>query len=726
MLAKRSFLTFQLAFIRMPFPRFKLGVYSTSVLALLGLASYSVYQGTPPRDQVVLGVMLQGLTQLHYQPEKLDDQFSQRVFDLYLKRVDVNKQLLLAPEVAALRQYQTKIDDELRGSSHEFLDATSQLLSKRMLEVQAIYRQILAKPFDFTVQENWETDPAKAVYAASAAAQREQWRKMLKYQTLARLSEMMDDEVNKKDKPLAAAKVSASPGTISSRPRTAVEMETEARKRVLKYYDDAFADQLKNDSNDRLADFADVIANSYDPHTNYFAPIARDNFDIQMSGRLEGTGAQLIEDEGHLKVTDIVAGSASSRQGELKVGDIILRVAQGAAEPVSVEGMRFDKAVKLIRGPKGTEVRLTVRKPDGATLVIPIIRDVVVIEETYAQSALVKQSGRTYGYIHLPGFYADFSGKGGRSSAVDVKNELAKLSKENVAGVVLDLRYNGGGSLRDAVDMGGLFVPTGPMVQVKTSRGPAEPVADTDPQVQYAGPLVVLVNKYSASASEILAAAMQDYRRAVVMGSTTYGKGTVQQVFDLDNAVSPQANALKPLGSLKLTIQKFYRVNGGSTQFKGVVPDITLPDALTSFAKGEQESEYPLPWDEIMPAVYQPANTLPASIAKLRAASAARVAISPSFRLITDGAARATERRKQTALSLNLAAYRTLQQQARTANKQQTAAQNAIAVLDVTALAADARPAADSVAAKRAARFLKPLRRDAALAEAVAVIGDEL
>jgi carboxyl-terminal processing protease len=710
----------------MQFPRFKLGLYTTSVLALLGLASYSVYQGTPPRDQVVLGVMLQGLTQLHYQPEKLDDQFSQRVFDLYLKRVDVNKQLLLAPEVAQLGQFKTKIDDELKGGSHEFLDATSQVLAKRTLEIQTLYRQILAKPFDFTVQEAWETDPAKATYAADAAAQREQWRKMLKYQTLARLSELMDDEANKKDKPLAATKVGASPATTSERVRTPVELEAEARKRVLKYYDDAFADQLQNDANDRLAEFADVIANTYDPHTNYLAPIARDNFDIAMSGRLEGTGAQLQEDEGHLKVTDIVAGSASSRQGELKVGDIILRVAQGAAEPVSVEGMRFEKAVKLIRGPKGTEVRLTVRKPDGATLVIPIIRDVVVIEETYAQSALIKQDGKNYGYIHLPGFYADFGGKGGRSSAADVKAELAKLSKENVAGVVLDLRYNGGGSLRDAVDMGGLFVPTGPMVQVKTSAGRAQAIADTDPQVQYAGPLVVLVNKYSASASEILAAAMQDYHRAIIMGSTTYGKGTVQQVFDLDNAVSPEVAALKPLGSLKLTIQKFYRVNGGSTQFKGVVPDIALPDALASFAKGEQESEYPLLWDEIAPAAYQPTNTLPA-VAKLRAASAARVAASAGFRLITESSQRATERRKQTSLSLNLAAYRTQQEQARAINKQQTAAQNALAVLDVAQLSADARGASsDSTLAKRTARFLKPLRKDAALAEAVAVIKDEL
>ncbi|MCI1186234.1 carboxy terminal-processing peptidase [Hymenobacter sp. DH14] len=711
----------------MAFPRFKLGLYSTSVLALLGLASYSVYQGPPSRDQVVLGIMLTGLNQLHYQPEKLDDQFSQRVFDLYLKRIDNNKQFLLAPEVAQLGQFKTRIDDELRGGTHEFLDAASQLMGKRTLELRALYREVLAKPFDFTVAESWETDPTKATYANTPAEQREQWRKMLKYQTMARLSELMDDEAKKKDKPLAATKVGASPATTSTAARTPAQLEAEARKRVLKYYDEAFADLLQDDANDRLATFANVIANTYDPHTDYFAPIVREQFDITMSGRLEGTGAQLIEEDGHLKVTDIVPGSASFRQGELKVGDVILRVAQGAAEPVSVEGMRFDKAVKLIRGPKGTEVRLTVRKPDGVTVVIPIIRDVVVIEETYAQSAVIKQNGKNYGYLRLPSFYADFSGKGGRSSATDVQRELAKLSQQNVAGVVLDLRNNGGGSLSDAVRMGGLFVPTGPMVQVKEARNPAKPVADVDPAVQYGGPLVVMVNKYSASASEILAAAMQDYRRAVIIGSTTYGKGTVQQVLDLDNAVnSPEIAAIKPLGSLKLTIQKFYRVNGGSTQFKGVVPDITLPDALSTYAKGEQEAEYALPWDEIAPAPYQPTNTLPTSLDALRAASAARVAASPGFKLITDAAQRATAQRKLTNLSLNLAAYRAQQEAFRALNKQQTAAQNALPGLDVAAIPADIRPAADSAAARRTARFLKPLRKDAALAEAVAVIGDEL
>jgi carboxyl-terminal processing protease len=303
-------------------------------------------------------------------------------------------------------------------------------------------------------------------------------------------------------KPTAAKPTAAKPApaaTPAKRPRTPAELEAAARAKVLKYYDEAFADQLQTDAADRLGEFANVIANTYDPHTDYFAPVARDNFDLAMSGRLEGTGAQLGEEEGHIKVVDIVAGSAAARQGELKIGDYITHVAQGAAEPVLVDGIRMDKVVKLIRGKKGTEVRLTIRRPDGTTAVIPIIRDVVVISETYAQSAVIKQDGKQYGYIRLPGFYADFGGKGGRSSAADVKAELAKLSQQNVAGVILDLRFNGGGSLQDAVEMGGLFVPRGPMVQVRSRQGATIALDDKDPATQYAGPLVILVNRYSAS-----------------------------------------------------------------------------------------------------------------------------------------------------------------------------------------------------------------------------------
>ncbi|GAA4362941.1 carboxy terminal-processing peptidase [Hymenobacter saemangeumensis] len=705
--------------------RFKLGLYTSSLLAVLGLASYTAYQSTvPPRDEVVLGTVLQGLQVGHYQPGSLDDQFSQRVFDLYLKRIDVRKQLLLAPEVAQLRQYQKQIDDQVKQSSYEFLDVSSQLLGKRLLEIQALYREILAQPFDFTLEETFETDAAKLDYAPTKAAQREYWRKLLKYQTLAQLSDLMDEEARKKDKPLAASEVAAAPATTSARPRTPAELEAEARKRILKYYDEAWDDQLKLDASDRLAQYVNAIANTQDPHTEYFAPIARDNFDIALSGRLEGTGARLQAEDGHIKVADIVAGSASYRQGELKVGDYLLRVGEGSAEPVTVEGMRLDKVVKLVRGKKGTEVRLTVKKPDGSIHIIPIIRDVVVIEETYAQSALVQKGGRKFGYIHLPGFYADFNGKGGRSSATDVKKELEKLKQENVQGVVLDLRSNGGGSLQDAVEMAGLFVDKGPMVQVKSRQRGTNVLTDPDPQVQYSGPLVVLVNKYSASASEILAAAIQDYKRGVVMGATTYGKGTVQTLFDLDNAVNDEVKAMKPLGSLKLTVQKYYRISGGSTQFKGVVPDIALPDTYSAFSKGEQDTDYPLPWDEIAPAQYQTWGSAP-NLAKLSAASRQRVASSPGFRLLSEAGQRAEQRRKQTLVPLGLAAYRARQQEMREASKKQTEAQNALPTLDVAQLSVDARPAVtDSAATKRQARFIKPLKKDAALAEAVAVLQD--
>ncbi|RZK27879.1 MAG: tail-specific protease, partial [Hymenobacter sp.] len=387
-----------------------------------------------------------------------------------------------------------------------------------------------------------------------------------------------------------------------------------------KYYDEQFADMP--DTSETLANYANTIANTYDPHTEYFAPKDKEEFDYQLTGRLEGIGATLREKDGLIYIEEIVPGSASFRQGQLKKGDAILRVAQGATEPVSIEGWHTAKAVTLIRGKKGTEVRLTVKKPDGSTKIIPIIRDVVINEETYAQSAIINDpSGKKIGYLRLPGFYADFNNNGGRSSADDVKKELAKLNAEGAQGIVFDLRTNGGGSLTDAVEMAGLFMPSGPMVQVHDSRGVTNVLNDKDPRVQYTGPLVVLVNKYSASASEILAAAVQDYKRGIIMGSTsTYGKGTVQRVVDLDETLPAELNALKPFGSLKFTMQKFYRVTGASTQFKGVASDIVLPDVYSYLDQGEKESDYPLKWDEIKPASFRPWDNQP-NYTKLEASS---------------------------------------------------------------------------------------------------------
>jgi carboxyl-terminal processing protease len=717
-------------------PRLKVGLYAFLVAAVFVLASYRLLRradsAAPTKDQVLIGTMLQGLSAAHYQPEKVDDNFSKRVFDLYLKHLDYRKQFLLASDVEQLRRYQTQIDDEVKNGTHEFLDLSTKLMNDRTKEMQGLYREILAKPFDFTVDESFQTDFEKAPFPADKAAQRELWRKLLKYETLSRVSEMMEaQEKAKVAKPSVAtaapAAANAAAPTAAEPVRTPAEMEAEARKRVLKYYDEQFTEMSDVDANERLATYANTIANTYDPHTEYFAPKAKEDFDYEMTGRFEGIGATLKEKDGLIYIEEIMPGSASARQGELKKGDAILRVAQGAAEPVSVEGWHTAKAVTLIRGKKGSEVRLTVKKPDGSTKIISIIRDVVVVDEKYAQSSVITDKGQKIGYLRLPGFYADFNDTGGRSSADDVKKELAKLNAEGVKGVVMDLRFNGGGSLSDAVSMAGLFMPSGPMVQVRDGQGHTQVLTDNDPRVQYSGPLVILVNKYSASASEILAAAIQDYHRGVIMGSTsTYGKGTVQRIFDLDEALPSELNNVKPIGSLKLTTQKFYRVNGGSTQFKGVASDIVVPDLYSYLDEGEKESDYPLKWDEIQPARYRAWDSAPA-LDKLRANSKGRIATNPSFKVMDEMVKSMRKRKDETVVSLKLSSYRAEQQQAKAISDRYEAAQKTTTDLAFSPLSADVRAVnGDTVKVNRAARFTRGLKKDITIGEAVAVIQDQL
>ena len=709
-------------------PRLKIGSYAGLVAAVFGLASYRFYEhsgpgAVPGKEQVLVGTIVQGLSQAHYQPERIDDAFSKRVFDLSLKRLDYRKKFLLQTDIAQLTKYQADIDDETKRGTHEFLDLSTKLMAERTKQMQALTHEILAQPFTFDKDETIQTDFEKTTFPANAADQREQWRKLLKYETLVRVAEMMDEQDKRHDRARIAS-IASAPATAEP-DRTPAQMEVEARKRVLKYYDEQFADQP--DPNEVLTEYVKVICNTYDPHTEYFAPRDKADFDEALTGLFEGIGAQLQEKEGLIYITDIIPGSASFRQGELKKGDAILRVAQGAAEPVSVEGWHTAKAVPLIKGKKGTEVRLTVKKADGSTKIIPIIRDVVVMQDTYAQSAIVNDpSGMKIGYLRLPAFYADFNDNGGRSSAQDVKKELAKLTAEGVKGVIFDLRTNGGGSLNDAVEMAGLFMPSGPMVQVHDSRGVTQVLNDKDPRVQYSGPLVVLVNKYSASASEILAAAIQDYKRGIIMGSaSTYGKGTVQRIIDLDETLPTELASLKPFGSLKFTMQKFYRVTGGSTQFKGVASDIVLPDVLSYLDQGEKESDYPLKWDEIKPAGYRPWDDQP-NYAKLEANSKARVAASPAFQQMTELVQSLRKRKDETVVSLKLDKFRTLQHQLKAESDKYEAIQKTATPLALAPLAADRTAlGGDSVKVNRSMRFTRGLNKDITLGEAVAVIKDE-
>lgn len=730
---------------------------SASALVLV-LAGYTTLQRgeqarrsapASAREELLLKTVLAGLTQAHYAPEKLDDAFAGRVYNLYLKGLYKSRRFLLKSDIEQVDKLKTDIDDEVQRGSDEFFQLTTRLYTNRVKEVHGYCDDILKQPFDFTQDETIELNDDKVPYAASPQESREQWRKYLKYQVMTQLADLIAAQERAKEAKSSQAdakklKQEAKEEASTNNPlvdipdddgeaktpapaanKSVAELEVEARTKVGKLYTDLFRRMGQQNQNDMFSLYINSITNTYDPHTEYFPPKDKANFDIQMTGRLEGIGATLQERDGEIKVDDIVPGSPSYRQGELKKGDVILRVAQGKAEPVSIEGMRLDEAIQLIRGKKGTEVRLTVRKPDNSQKIISIIRDLVVIQDTYAQSAIIEQDGKRLGYLRLPTFYADFSRSGGPNSGEDVRKEIAKLNVEKVDGIVMDLRNNGGGSLQDAVEMAGLFIPQGPIVQVKSSGGGAQVLADRDSRVQYGGPLVIMVNSYSASASEILAAAMQDYKRAVIVGSTTtYGKGTVQRIFDLDDALGAEYNSVKPFGSLKLTTQKFYRINGGATQLRGVTPDVVLPDTYAYLDQGEKETEYPLAWDEIKPADYQPWSK-PVPTTKLRAASQTRQAKNEEFRVIDEIAKRLKKQSDATLRSLKLADYQKEQAIAKADSKRFEEVEKKVNELKIRQLQADrALIQSDTLQVARADNFLKKLKKDIYLQEACNIVRD--
>jgi carboxyl-terminal processing protease len=677
-------------------------------------ASTSTNEKTPSnvKKQVLLQVMTASLNSGHYQPMDFNNSFSEKTYKLYLDRTDPGKKFFLASDIKAFDKYKDKLDEEVNDGTYLFFDLVNTTILNRIKESEAYYKELLASPFEFEKDESYETDGDKTDYPGTAADMKESWRKYLKYQVLVRVNEMMDAQEKSKEKKDSVVVE-----------KTLAQMEVDARAKVLKSNDDLFKRLDKVTYDDRLSVYLNTITSTYDPHTEYFPVKDKKNFDIMMSGQLEGIGAQLQEKDGFIKVSNIVPGSASYRQGQLKAGDIILKVAQGSGEPVDIVNMNIDDAVLLIRGKKGTEVRLTVKKVDGTTLVIPIVRDVVVLEETYAHSAILK-TGKKIGYIHLPSFYADFENPNGRFCAPDVKKELEKLKKENVEGIILDLRDNGGGSLQDVVKMVGLFIPKGPVVQVKQKQFPAKVLSDTDPSVTYDGPLVVMVNENSASASEIFAAAVQDYGRGIIIGSnTSFGKGTVQQFLNLDDYLLPQFDSLKPLGSVKLTIQKFYRISGGSTQLRGVTPDIILPDLLKYYKYGEKELEYPMQWDEITPASYEKWGKY--DLASIKKKSMDRVSKNTLFNLADDEAKKLKQQYDNSVVSLNFNKYREERKKYTAEMKKYDDLTKEVSGIDLDIPKDDMDDInSDTLKVNKNKLWFKSLKKDIYLYEASSVIGD--
>lgn len=541
-----------------------------------------------------VGILIQ---EGHFHPQPIDDIFSKKVLTKFTEELDDQKDILLQSDINAFKNFSLIIDNEILGDAEltSFYEINSVYL-KRLKEVSELYASILEKPFDFNASEKIQMNPEKLNFPKNERDRYDIWKSRLKYAVLSKYVDKLEDRESNKTKKDFIFQADST-------------LERISREQIKKQMDRYFTTKKNRETLDEnFSTFINCITGLNDPHSNYFPPVDLRSFNESMSGSFFGIGAQLKEDDGKIKITSLVPGGPAWKSGELKENDEIIMVAQGDKEPVDVTGYSVADAVKLIRGSeKGSEVRLTVKRIDGNIKVISILRDKVNTEETFAKSAIIN-GNKKIGYIYLPEFYADFEKANGVRCATDVAKELEKLKAEKIEGLIIDLRGNGGGSLYDVVQMAGLFIPNGPICQVKGKEDKPNVLSDKDNKVQYDGPLAVMVDGTSASASEIFAAAIQDYKRGIIIGSqSTYGKGTVQRNISLNdeafNNIFAQNNT-SDLGAVKLTIQKFYRINGGATQKKGVIPDVVLPDRYDYLKYREKDNASALEWDEIPKAKY--------------------------------------------------------------------------------------------------------------------------
>ncbi|MGJ8733343.1 MAG: carboxy terminal-processing peptidase [Cellulophaga sp.] len=591
------------------------------------------------KDKLLIEIIAYMLEKGHYEPKDINDDFSVSVFEEFIDVLDPTKRYFLESDIKEFEKYKFQIDDQIKNTDISFFDLVHKRLMKRMDEASDIYKDILSKPFNFDTAEKIDINYEDQTFVSSKKELRERWRKQLKYATIS----TFDDKFTDKEKPLSKT-----------------EAEKAARELTKSTLDDFF-DFVNNeyDREDWFGQYINTIVEGFDPHTYYFAPEDKDKFDVSMSGKFEGIGARLQKKKDQIKIVEVISGGPIWRDQTIEVGDEIIKVGQKPdEEPVDVTGMQLNDAIKLMKGPKGTNVYLTVKKVDGSTQVVKITRDLVEMEESYAKSATVKKEDHTYGIINLPKFYVDFKDYSNRNAASDVAKEIERLKQAGMEGLVLDLRDNGGGSLRTVVEMAGLFIKDGPVVQVKSSGSTEEKVVheDKDERIQWDGPLVLLVNELSASASEILAAAMQDYKRGVVIGSKqTFGKGTVQNLWSLSDIV--RNNEHGDLGALKVTTQKFYRINGGSTQLEGVKSDVVVPDKYSYIDLGERDQQNPLAWDKISPANYKTWDGY-IDYKQTIANSAKRMAANSQLKLIEENAKWLKEQQDENVVSLSYSDYK--------------------------------------------------------------------
>jgi carboxyl-terminal processing protease len=630
----------------------------TLVVILALLLSTNIFSDTskdPRKEKLIGNILKNALETYHYRALKINDDLSQKSFGQYLKKIDGAKQFLTKQDVKELEVYKSQMDDEMVNGEYSLVEKSMSIMKKRIVEAETLRKEIFKKQFDFNGTEQVEIDPEKRDFAKDDLQLKENWKLMFKQATLNKYLSLIDEQSDNPRKKPGKLATKQAKKIKPEKKLTDIEMRAKAHETTSKRFEKIFDRLGKEDRDDQMENFYNSIAAVYDPHTTYMPVKKKEDFDIDITGQLEGIGAVLQEDGSYIKVVQVVPGGAAWRQKELEVDDIILAVGQGKGESVDLVDMKVDDAVRYIRGKKNTEVRLTVKKADGTRKVIPIIRDVVQVAASFAKSSVIqyKNSDVKVGYIQLPKFYRDFENSS-INCTDDVKKELERLKKVSVDAVILDLRNNGGGALEDAKLMSGLFIGKGPVVQVKNHMGQTETLASEETVPFYDGPLIVLINRFSASASEILAGAMQDYGRAVIIGGDfSHGKGTVQAVINLNQG--PLLSMFGPtMGALKVTIQKFYRVTGASTQYKGVVPDLILPDIFSYVESREKDLEYSLPWDQIQALPFNKWNKFTYNLPALKEKSLSRIKSDSRFIKITKNIDYLNKKKKDTLVSLNL------------------------------------------------------------------------
>ena len=598
----------------------------------------------PEKDKVLISVLNYMLTRGHYVQKDLNDEFSKHVFTNFIDGLDPSKRYFTKDDIKEFSKYKYQIDNQLKESDIAFYNLVYNRFLSKIKNAKKYYGALLKKPFNYKKNEVIDLDYKKMEYADSEKELVNYWRKQLKLQTIDRIQEQenLDEEKFEKDP--------------TYKKRSFSSIEKIAREKVMTSMENLYIRIDELEHKDWFSTFLNSVVSAFGPHTTYMAPNIKETFDQDMSGKLEGIGARLQKKGIYTHVVELVSGGPAWKQGELEEGDILLKVAQENEDPIDIVGMRLDDAIKFIKGPKDTKVTLSVKKKiDGSTKDITIIRDIVQLDETFVKSSVVLKDGKKFGIIDLPKFYINFDDRNFRDSAKDMEKEIERLKDENVEGLLIDLRNNGGGSLDTAVKIAGLFVDKGPVVQVKYRNEDPVVREDIDKNIQWSGSLVVLVNELSASASEIFAAAMQDYNRAIILGGNqTYGKGTVQNIIPI-NKFYP--NYDKKLGFLKMTIQKFYRINGGSTQVEGVYSDIAMPTRFSYMSYGERDLEGALKWDKVPQANYKPINSY-INFSDVVTTSIERINNDPKFQLIDEYAKWLKNEQEDSTYSLNYKQYK--------------------------------------------------------------------